>query len=75
VSTSASIAVAVVGGLVGSAPGWATIYLGQRRALNRQTVELKSATAAQTEDFKTVTARQTTEIKEHLGTQNSDSGP
>ena len=61
-STAANITAAVLGGLVGSAPGWAGIYL----ALRKQTAELKNVTAKQTEDFKAVTATQTTEIKQHL---------
>lgn len=64
-STAANITASVLGGLVGSAPGWAAIYL----ALRKQTSEIKTVTAQQTEDFKAVTATQTTEIKQHLAAQ------
>lgn len=53
-STAANITASVLGGLVGSAPGWAGIYL----ALRKQTAQIKS-----------VTAQQTTEIKAHMAAQ------
>lgn len=65
-STAASIAASVLGGLVGSAPGWAGIYL----ALRRQTAQIKTATAQQTDTLVSATDKQTHELKAHITGQS-----
>lgn len=37
---------------IGSLPGWATVYVTNRRALGRQTEQLRQATDAQTSELK-----------------------
>lgn len=55
-SGATTMAAAVVGALIGSAPGWAALLVSNRRALDRQTSALKThitdtaAQAAPTQD-------------------------
>ena len=52
-SGATTMAAAVVGALIGSAPGWAALLVSNRRALGQQTEHLERLTAKQTHELKT----------------------
>lgn len=58
----------ITAALIGSAPGWAAVYVtvSNRLALKRQTATLQGDTAAQTDEIRRATTRQTAQLKAHI---------